>query len=124
MKTAKYVMVVGLLLTLGMLVSACGAELNPKFEGSLASALDAKKGDFKGCYEKALKKDREAKGNVKINLEFKPDSKKAQDAKVVKSDIDDKKMNKCVCNAAKSVETTELPGMYVDAKYTVNFDFE
>lgn len=124
MKTAKYVMVVGLLLTLGMLVSACGAELNPKFEASLASALDAKKGDFKGCYEKALEADRDAKGNVRLNLEFKPDAKKAQDAKVLKSDIADEKMQKCVTKAAKDVKTTELPGMYVDAKYTVNFDFE
>ena len=48
----------------------------------------------------------------------------AQDAQVLKSDINDDKMKKCVKKAAKSVATKELPGMYVDAKYTVNFDFE
>jgi len=124
MKTMKYILAAAMCLALGSLVSACGAELNPKFEASLASALDAKTGDFKDCYEKTLKDDREAKGDVKLALEFKPDSKKAQDAKVVKSDIAAEKMQKCVAKAAKGVETTELPGMYVDANYTVNFDFE
>ena len=54
MKTTKIMLAIGLFTAMGMLMAACGAELNPKFESSLNNALDAKNGEFKACYEAAL----------------------------------------------------------------------
>lgn len=105
---------------LNLLAIGC-AELNPKFEESLNSALDAKKGVFQKCYEDALEKDRNAQGEMDIKLEFTPNKKRAEKAKVTRSEIKDKKMKKCVTKAAKSIHTSELPGTWVNGKYTIEF---
>ena len=107
-------------LALGAMLVGC-AELNPKFEESLNNALDAKKGAFKSCYEDALEKNRNAQGEMDIKLEFTPNKKRAEKAKVTRSEIKDKKMKKCVTKAAKSIQTEELPGTWVNGKYTLDF---
>ena len=73
MKTTRIMLAIGLFAAMSMLMAACGAELNPKFESSLNNALDAKNGEFKACYEAALEKDREAKGLMNLDIEFKAD---------------------------------------------------
>lgn len=124
MKTTKIILAIGLFTAMGTLMAACGAELNPKFEGSLNNALNAKNGEFKACYEEALTKDREAKGVMNLDIQFKADSKKAQDASVKKTEISGGGIKKCVAGAAKGVETTELPGVPVTGKYKIDFNFE
>jgi hypothetical protein len=109
-----------LILGIGVLASAC-AELNPKFEESLNNALDAQKSEFETCYEKALEKNQNATGEMNLKLEFTPNNKRVEKANVTKSDISDKEMKKCVTRAAKSIETTELPGTWVTGKYTLDF---
>lgn len=105
---------------LNLMTIGC-AELNPKFEESLNSALDAKKDAFKKCYEDALKKDRNARGEMDIKLEFTPNKKKAEKAKITRSEIKNKQMKTCVTKAAKSISTSELPGTWVNGKYTIEF---
>ncbi len=107
-------------LAMGVFFTGC-AKLNPKFEDSLNNALEAKKGEFKTCYEKALDRDREAEGEMDLKLQFTPDSKAVDKANVTRSDIKDKKMKQCVSSAGKSIQTTELPGTWVDGKYTIDF---
>ena len=109
-----------LVLALVVLATGC-AKLNPKFEDSLNNALDAQKGEFQSCYETALKKDRNTKGEMDLKLEFTPNSKKVDKANVTKSDINDNTMKQCVAKAAKTIETTELPGTWVNGKYTLEF---
>ena len=110
------------ILAFGVLTSAC-AKLNPKFENSLNNALDARKSAFESCYDAALKKNRNAAGEMALTLEFTPNNKRVDKAKVTKSDIGDGEMKKCVTRAAKEIETTELPGTWVTGKYTLDFTF-
>lgn len=125
MKTSngKFVMSVGLLLILGMLVSACLVKLNPEFRGSLTTALNERKADFKGCYERALARSREVRGDMKLILLFAPDSRHARDVQVVQTNIVDEQMKQCVRQAAMALTTPEPPGVPVDAQYTFNFNF-
>jgi hypothetical protein len=109
-----------LAILLGVLFSGC-AKLNPKFEDSLNNALNAKKGEFQTCYERALKRNRNLKGEMDLKLAFTPNAKKVDKAKVTRSQIKDKGMKKCVSKAAKRIQTTELPGTWVDGKYTIDF---
>jgi hypothetical protein len=57
MKTTNMIFALGLCLALGALTAACGAELNPKTEGHIMSALQAKQDAFRACYEAALAKE-------------------------------------------------------------------
>ncbi|MBN2343178.1 MAG: AgmX/PglI C-terminal domain-containing protein [Deltaproteobacteria bacterium] len=122
MKSAKYTLMV-----LGTLVAAFGlmscGSLNPKTEGQIYSALEAQSDAFQQCYEEALKKDRNAKGDVSVTLKFEPKSKRPKDTKVAKSDIDDPKMMQCVEKAADKVRIEDAPGVFVEGQYTVNFEF-
>ena len=109
-----------MVIVLGALPAAC-AKLNPKFEDSLNNALDARKTEFKSCYEKALDRDRNAKGEMDLKLEFTPNSKQVDKAQVTRSQIKDNGMKQCVSQAAKRIQTTELPGTWVDGQYTIDF---
>ena len=110
----------GILLTAAFFTGGC-AKLNPKFEDSLSSALTAKTGEFEGCYKKALKKNSEVEGDMELKLEFAPKSNKPEKTSITASQINDGAMKKCVAAAAKAVETVELPGTWVDGKYTLEF---
>lgn len=120
MKRSQKWMSLGWVLVAGLLFAAC-AELNPKFETSLNNAIKAQKGEFQTCYEKALERNRNVKGEMDLKLEFKANSKQASKASVSRSQIKDNAMKKCVSNAAKRMETTELPGAWVEGKYTLDF---
>jgi hypothetical protein len=111
---------VGLTVLIGIALAAC-AEINPKFEESLNNAIDAQRAEFQTCYEQALEKNRNAKGEMDLKLEFAPNSKKVEKAQVTRSQIKNKAMKKCVSQAAGRIETTELPGTWVDGKYTIDF---
>lgn len=126
MKTAtgKYILAAILLLGLGMMASACAPKLNPNFNSSLATAMDAKKSEFQSCYEQALKKNRNVQGDMRLVLQFGPKQKQASDAQVAQTDITDEQMKQCVLTAAKGAATAHAPGVNVDAKYTVNFGFK
>ena len=124
MKTNKMIFALGLCLALGMLVAACGAELNPKTEGQIISALDAQKGAFKSCYEAALQKDREFKGEMKLQLDIHQKSGKVTKAEVTKSDIKNKDMKQCVAGAAGEIKLPDPPGVPVEGHYTLDFGFE
>ncbi len=102
------------------LLTGC-AKLNPKFEDSLNNAIMAKTGDFENCYTAALKKNPETKGDMQLKLEFEPNAKKAKSASIVATKIKDAGMKKCVVAVAQTVETVELPGTWVDGKYTLEF---
>ena len=114
------VKMVGAMTFFALLGTAC-AQLNPKFEESLNNALDAQKEAFQTCYEQTLKKDQNARGEMELKLEFTPNSKKVDQAQITQSDIKDGTMKKCVTKAAKSIETTELPGTWVKGQYTLDF---
>ena len=120
MRGIQKLMSFGMVIILGALPAAC-AKLNPKFEGSLNNALDAHKAEFQSCYEKALDRNRNAKGEMDLKLEFTPNSKQVDKAQVTRSQIKDNGMKQCVSQAAKRIQTTELPGTWVDGKYTIDF---
>ena len=124
MKTTRIMLAFGLCLALGALTAACGAELNPKTEGHIMSALEAKRDAFKACYEEALQKDREYKGEMGLLLDINAQPGKVKNAKVVKSDIDNGKMKKCVAGAASDITLPEPPGVPVEGHYTLDFGFE
>lgn len=124
MKKLRYLIVVGILLVTGMLMAACAAKLNPRFQSNLHSALEAKKSEFKQCYETALQGDRDVKGSLKLHLAFQPKATQPHNASVVESDINDPQMKQCVCKVVRGTTTPAAPGKYVEAKYTVDFDFE
>jgi len=124
MKTMNLIFALGLCLAFGMLATACGAELNPKTEGQIVSALEAQKGAFKTCYEQALQKDREFKGEMALKLDIHQQSGKVTKAEVTKSDIKNKKMKQCVAGAAGEIKLPDPPGVPVEGHYTLDFGFE
>ena len=124
MKTTNMIFALGLCLALGMLATACGAELNPKTEGQIVAALEAKKGAFKTCYEEALQKDREAQGDMALKLDIHQQSGKVTKAEVTQSDIKNKKMKQCVAGAAGDIKLPDPPGVPVEGHYTLGFGFE
>lgn len=124
MKTMHVIFALGLCLALGSLAAACGAELNPKTEGHIMSALQAKQDAFKSCYEAALEKDREFKGEMALQLDIHQQSGKVTKAEVTKSEIKNKKMKECVAAAASDITLPEPPGVPVEGHYTLDFGFE
>lgn len=124
MKTMNLIVALGMALALGMFVVACGAELNPKTEGQIVSALEAQKGAFKGCYETALQKNRELQGDMALQLDIHQASGKVTKAQVTKSDIPNKKMKECVAGAAGTIKLPDPPGVPVEGHYTLTFGFE
>jgi hypothetical protein len=123
MKT-RTILMIGLILGLGVLATACGAKLNPKFDKAVSSALDATKGQFKACYEDALTRDREAQGDMDLGISFKADGQKPDDVDIKKSDIKDADMKTCVKTAAKGISVTEKPGAPVEKQQKLLFKFE
>lgn len=120
-------MIHNLFVALGLVVAAglmagC-AELNPKTEGQLQSALEAKKEAFQKCYEAALKQDREVQGDVALVLDINADSGKVTKVKVAKSAIKDDEMKSCVAKAADAIKLPEPPCVPVEGHYTVDFGF-
>jgi hypothetical protein len=123
MKT-RTVLMIGLILGLGVLSTACGAKLNPNFDKAVSSALDATKGEFKACYEDALTRDREIKGDMDLAVIFKAEETKPDDIDIKKTDINDDGMKKCVKKAAKGINVTEKPGAPVEKRQKLEFRFE
>ena len=123
MKT-KTMLAIGLILGLGALSTACGAKLNPNFDKSVSSALDATKGQFKACYEDALTRDREIKGDMDLAVTFKAAEKTPDDVDIKKSDIKDNGMKKCVKKAAKGISVDQTPGVPVEKQQKLVFKFE
>ncbi|MBN2717442.1 MAG: hypothetical protein JXX14_16440 [Deltaproteobacteria bacterium] len=122
MNAFKYTtLVMGILLVAGL--AGCGS-LNPKTEGQIYSALEAQKEQFQKCYEDALKKDRNAKGDVDLKMKFEPKSKRPRETAVAKSDIQDSEMMQCVSKAADRIRIEDAPGVFVEGQYTVNFDYK
>jgi hypothetical protein len=124
MKTMNLIFALGTALALGTFVAACGAELNPKTEGQIVSALEAQKGAFRSCYETALQKNRELQGNMALQLDIHKASGKVTKAQVTQSDIKNKKMKQCVAGAAGTIKLPEPPGVPVEGHYTLSFGFE
>jgi len=118
------VSMLGLIVVLGALSSACAAKLNEKFEPALNSALDASKGQFKACYEDALTRDREAQGEMKLAIAFDAQGKAPSAVDVKKTAINDDKMKQCVVGAAKAITLTEMPNIAVERNQTLSFEFQ
>jgi len=123
MKTRTWLLI-GLIVGLGVLASGCGAKLNPNFDKSVSSALDATKGEYKACYEDALTRDREAKGEMDLAIGFKADGKSPADVDVKKTEIKDDDMKKCVVKATKGIKVDQTPGAPVEKRQTLDFRFE
>jgi len=123
MKT-RTILAIGLVMGLGALSTACGAKLNPNFDKAVSSALDATRGEFKACYEDALTRDREIKGDMDLAISFKAEDTKPDAVDVKKSEIKDDGMKKCVKKAAKGITVTEKPGTPVEKRQKLEFKFE
>ena len=123
MNAFKYTTLVMGALLFAMGVMGCGS-LNPKTEGQIYSALEAQKDQFQQCYEDALKKNRNIKGDMDLKLKFEPKSKRPKEAAVAKSDIQDAKMMQCVSKAADKIRIEDAPGVFVEGQYTVNFEYK
>ena len=124
MKTnIQIMMTVAFFAVVGAVTSACTA-LNPNTEGQILSALQAKEGEFKACYQSALERNRETRGTVTLNLKIDEVSGDVTSSAVDQSNIADNGMNQCVANAASSISLPEPPGMPVEGNYDINFDFE
>lgn len=112
----------GICLALGASTLGC-AQLNPKTERQIFSALEAQEEAFQKCYKTALKKDRDVKGTMELKLHFKPDANKPDTTKVEKTKIKDGKMKKCVEKAARKIKVADKPGASVEGHYVVDFKF-
>ncbi|MCP4606789.1 MAG: AgmX/PglI C-terminal domain-containing protein [Proteobacteria bacterium] len=123
MKTRKIVILVGMGLALGFLISAC-AQLNPNTDGQILSALEAKQDAFKACYVTALERDRETQGTVGLLLDIENPSGQVTSSAVEESNITDDEMNQCVAGAAGDISLPEPPGVPVEGHYDVQFGFE
>ena len=123
MKTVTKVSVVAICLALGFSTLGC-AKLNPKTEGQIYSALEAKQEAFKKCYEDALTSDREIEGSMKIALNFDPKSKRPEKVEIKNTAIQNEDLKKCVSKAARKIEITDPPGVFVEGLYTIDFRFE
>ena len=123
MKKTTNIKVVSLFAVLGFMFAACAA-LNPNTEGQILSELEAKKGEFKVCYETALERNRETKGTVGLALKIHEESGQVTSSSVEDSTIADNEMNQCVANAASDISLPEPPGVPVEGHYDINFDFE
>jgi hypothetical protein len=115
---------IGLIVGVGVLASGCGAKLNPKFDKAVSSALEASKGEFKACYEDALTRDRDTKGDMDLAVSFKAEAKTPSEVDIKKSEIKDDAMKTCVKKAAKGITVTEKPGAPVEKQQKVEFKFE
>ncbi len=104
-------------------IAGCG-QLNPKTEGQIYSALEAKNKNFQKCYEKALTEDRNLQGKVQLKLEFSPDVTSPKKVTVERSTIQHKKMLKCVSKAADKIRIEDAPGVFVEGLYTVTFNYK
>jgi hypothetical protein len=124
MKTMNVICALTACLALGLLVAACGAELNPKTEGHIVSALQAKQDGFRACYASALERDREVKGEMGLQLDIHEESGKVTKANVKTSDIEDVTMKMCVETIAGTIKLPEPPGVPVEGHYTLDFGFE
>lgn len=112
-------------LGLMLLASLVGcAKLNPNTEGQIQAALQAKAAAFKICYEDALTRDREGKGNVGLRLEIAAESGQVTSAAVSSSDFQDPAMNQCVQTAASGISLDEAPGVPVESNNNVLFSFQ
>jgi hypothetical protein len=123
MKTNKTILLFALTLALGLLASAC-AELNPNTEGQLMSALEAKNGEFKACYESALERNRTTQGNVGLKLDVCEETGEVTASEVESATTNDDEMNQCVATAADDITLPEPPGVPVEGHYSVEFSFE
>ena len=123
MKTTKHMIMFGLVAVIGFMFAAC-ASLNPNTEGQILSELEAKKGEFKVCYEAALERNRETKGTVGLALKIHEESGQVTSSSVDDSTVADNEMNQCVANAASDISLPEPPGVPVEGHYDINFDFE
>lgn len=121
MKTIKIAMLIG---ALACMTAACGAELNPKTEGHIQSALEAKGGEFRACYETALEKDRELTGDMGLKLDINEESGQVTKSEVEKSTIEDQQMKDCVAGAASDITLPEPPGVPVEGHWSLQFGFE
>ena len=99
------------------------AKLNPKTEGQIVSALDASRHNNAKCYEQTLQSDHQVAADLRLELTFDPKSTKPVSSAVVKTDIKDEKMKKCVSRAAEGIQIEDEPGVQVTGYYTVDFQF-
>jgi hypothetical protein len=114
--------VIGTILCM-VLFSAC-AELNPRTEGQLQAALESQTEAFKACYESALRRDRNTKGKMGLELRIEKNTGKVSSASIEKSNIGDAKMKQCVAGAAEEMALPEPPGKTVEGHWDVAFEFE
>ncbi len=112
------------LFVLASIVSFGCKSLNPNTEQQIIDALEAKKGEFKACYESALERNRETRGTVTLELKFDEVSGDTTSSSVDASNIADNTMNMCVSTAAQTISLPEPPGLPVEGNYDINFDFE
>lgn len=123
MKNAKSVVMVCLFMLMGTAAVGCKS-LNPNTERHITEALEAKKGEFKSCYESALKRNRDTRGTVTLNLKFDEVSGDNTSSSVDGTNISDNTMNVCVQTTAQSISLPEPPGLPVEGNYDINFDYE
>ena len=123
MKYTKMIVMVSLFVLTGSAVFGCKS-LNPNTEGQILNALEAKKGEFKACYESALERNRETRGTITLKLKFDEVSGDNTSASVDATNIADNTMNVCVQTSAQSISLPEPPGLPVEGNYDINFDFE
>ena len=123
MNNTRKMAILGLFVISGVLCAAC-ASLNPNTEGQILAALEAKKSEFKQCYESALEQNRETRGIVGLELKLDGESGSVTSSAVENSTIGDNNMNQCVATSASDISLPEPPGVPVEGHYDINFDFE
>jgi len=124
MKNIKKILSVCFCLALGSSIIACGAELNPNTQSNIQNALEVKQSEFKKCYESALERDREIKGDMNLQLEFSSTQKTPEKVAVKNSDIKDGDMVNCVKKAAGGISLSEVTNVPVESTNQITFEFE
>ena len=107
-------------IALFILLGACAAD---PYQARLRTAVDARQSRLDGCYEKSLERDdaTTADGKMKLVLHVPKHGNEVESVDVEKTDLKDKKLQRCVKTALVGVKLGARPDEDLDVEYTLAF---
>ncbi|MDX2018663.1 MAG: AgmX/PglI C-terminal domain-containing protein [Deltaproteobacteria bacterium] len=107
--TSQKSILLGLVTAAFVLGSGCaGSGFDKAVRTDVESRMTTAQPKFGDCYAEALKRNRKATGTVVVSFVAKANSGKFEDVKVVRSDIGDPQLDKCVIDQISGL-TLEKP---------------
>ena len=106
-------------LALFILLGACATD---PYQARLRTAVDARQSRLDGCYEKSLERENATPdGKMKLVLHVPKHGNEVEAVDVEKSDMKDKKLQRCVKTALVGVKLGARPDEDLDVEYTLAF---